>query len=110
MQHRPHQNHRLETVSNELLGGLKLVLRRQPHPQKESKQSARKDPVFKTKERESKQSLRGNPVFKAKEIAYQNKSKERVTGNHTFKAQEKVCQNKLKKGQGKIHMFWNVRE
>ena len=29
----PHQNHRLGTVSNELLGGgLKLVLRVQPHP------------------------------------------------------------------------------
>ena len=35
--------------------------------QKESKQSARKDPVFKTKERESKQSARKDPVFKTKE-------------------------------------------
>ena len=28
----PHYNHRIGTVSNELLGGLKLVLRAKPHP------------------------------------------------------------------------------
>ena len=79
--------------------------------QKESKQSARKDPVFKTKERESKQFFREDPVFKAKEIVYQKNSKQRARENHTFKEQEKECQNQSKKkGQGKIHMFLNVRE
>ena len=39
--------------------------------ERESKQSARKDPVFKTKERESKQSARRNSVFRAKETVYQ---------------------------------------
>ena len=29
----PQQNYRLGTVSNELLAGVKLVLRAQPHPQ-----------------------------------------------------------------------------
>ena len=43
--------------------------------QKESKQTARKDPVFKTKERESKQSARQNPVTRAKESMYQKQSK-----------------------------------
>ena len=78
--------------------------------QKESKKSARKDPVFKTKERESKQFFREDPVFKAKEIVYQKKSKQRARENQTFKEQEKESQNQSKKGQGKIHMFLNVRE
>ena len=43
--------------------------------QKESKRTARKDPVFKTKERESKQSARQNHVFRAKESVYQKESK-----------------------------------
>ena len=78
--------------------------------QKESKKSARKDPVFKTKERDSKQFFREDPVFKAKEIVYQKKSKQRARENQTFKEQEKESQNQSKKGQGKIHMFLNVRE
>ena len=78
--------------------------------QKESKQSARKDPVFKTKERESKQSARKDHVFKGNEIVYQKKSKQRARENQAFKEQEKECQNQSKKGQGKIHMFLNVRE
>ena len=65
--------------------------------QKESKQSARKDHVFKTKERESKQSARRNPVFKGKEIVYQKESKQRARENQTFKEQEKECQNQSKK-------------
>ena len=44
--------------------------------EKESKQSARKDSVFKLKERESKQSARKNPVFRAKERDYQKESKQ----------------------------------
>ena len=78
--------------------------------ERSSKQSARKDPVFKTKERESKQFFREDPVFKAKEIVYQKKSKQRARENQTFKEQEKESQNQSKKGQGKIHMFLNVRE
>ena len=39
--------------------------------ERESTQSARKDPSFKTKERESKQFARRNPVFRAKENVYQ---------------------------------------
>ena len=65
--------------------------------ERSSKQSARKDPVFKTKERESKQFFREDPVFKAKEIVYQKKSKQRARENQTFKEQEKESQNQSKK-------------
>ena len=79
-----------------------------------SKQSARRNPVFRAKEtvyqKESKQVFREDPVFKAKEIVYQKKSKRRARENQTFKEQEKEYQNQSKKGQGKIHMFLNVRE
>ena len=78
--------------------------------ERSSKQSARKDPVFKTKERESKQFFREDPVFKAKQIVYQKKSKQRARENQTFKEQEKKARISQKKGQGKIHMFLNVRE
>ena len=55
--------------------------------------------------------FREDPVFKAKEIVYQKKSKQRARENQTFKEQEKESQNQSKKkGQGKIHMFLNVRE
>ena len=49
--------------------------------QKESKETARKDPVFKMKERESKQSVRENPAFEAKEFVYQKKSKQLARTN-----------------------------
>ena len=57
--------------------------------QKESKQSARKDPVFKAKERESKQSARQNPVFRAKESMYQKESKQSARKDPVFKAKER---------------------
>ena len=57
--------------------------------QKESKQSARKDPVFKTKERESKQFARRNPVFRAKESMYQKESKQSARKDPVFKTKER---------------------
>ena len=57
--------------------------------QKESKQSARKDPVFKTRERESKQSARQNPVFRAKESMYQKESKQSARKDPVFKTKER---------------------
>ena len=57
--------------------------------QKELKQSARKDPVFKTKERESKQFERRSPVFKAKETVYQKESKQSARKDHVFKTKER---------------------
>ena len=57
--------------------------------QLESKQSARKDPVFKTKERESKQSARTNPVFKTKETKYQLESKQSARKDPMFKTKER---------------------
>ena len=64
--------------------------------QLESKQSARKDPVFNTKERESKQSVRGNPVFKAKETVYQLQSKQSARENQNFNAKERIYQKASK--------------
>ena len=53
--------------------------------QKESKQSARKDPVFKTKERESKQFARKDLVFKTKE----RESKQFARKDPVFKTKER---------------------
>ena len=61
--------------------------------QKESKQSARKDPVFKTKERESKQSARKDPVFKTKE----RESKRSARKDHVFKTKEKSSKQSARK-------------
>ena len=57
--------------------------------QKESKQSGRNDPVFKTKERLSKQSSRMNPVFRAKETVYQKESKKSARKDPVFKTKER---------------------
>ena len=46
--------------------------------QKESKLSARNDPVFKTKEIESKRSARRHSPFKTYEIVYQKASRKRL--------------------------------
>ena len=64
--------------------------------QKESKQFARKDPVFKTKERESKQFTRRNPIFKTKETVYQKESKQSARSYPVFKAKETVYQKASK--------------
>ena len=69
--------------------------------QKESKLSARKDPVFKTKERESKQSARKDPVFKTKERA----SKQTVRRNPVFRAKETVYQKESKQSARKDPVF-----
>ena len=73
--------------------------------QKESKQSARKDPVFQTKERESKQSARKNPSFKAKEAVYQKESKQSARKNPSFKAKEAVYQKESKQSARKDPVF-----
>ena len=73
--------------------------------QKESKQSARKDPVFQTKERESKQSARKNPSFKAKEAVYQKESKQSARKDPSFKAKEAVYQKESKQSARKDPSF-----
>ena len=65
--------------------------------QKESKQSARKDSVFKTKERESKQSARRNPVFRAKETVYQKESKQSARKDPVFKTKERESKQSARK-------------
>ena len=57
--------------------------------QRESKRSARKDALFRTKERESKQSERRNPVFRAKETVYQRESKQSERRNPVFRTKER---------------------
>ena len=73
--------------------------------QKESKQSARKDPVFKTKERASKQSARRNPVFRAKETVYQKESKQSARRNPVFRAKETVYQKESKQSARRNPVF-----
>ena len=69
--------------------------------QKESKQSARKDPVFKTKERESKQSARKDPVIKTKE----RESKQFARRNPGFRAKESMYQKESKQSARKDPVF-----
>ena len=61
--------------------------------ERESKQSARRNPVFRAKEtvyqKESKQSARRNPVFRAKETVYQKESKQSARKNPVFKTKER---------------------
>ena len=65
--------------------------------QKESKQSARKNPVFKTKERSSKQSARRNPVFRAKETVYQKESKQSARKDPVFKTKERLSKQSARR-------------
>ena len=69
--------------------------------QKESKQSARKNPVFKAKERSSKQSARKDPVFKTKE----RESKQSARRNPVFRAKETVYQKESKQSARKNPVF-----
>ena len=48
-------------------------------------------------QKEAKQSARRNPVFKTKGIVYQKKSKQLARENEAYLAQEKVYQNAPKK-------------
>ena len=73
--------------------------------QKVSKQCTRKDPVFKTKERESKQSARRNPVFRAKETVYQKESKQSARRNPVFRAKETVYQKESKQSARRNPVF-----
>ena len=57
--------------------------------QRESKQSARKALVLKSKERASKQSARRNPVFRVKETMYQKESKQSARKDPVFKMKER---------------------
>ena len=65
--------------------------------QKVLKQSTRKDPVFKTKERESKRSARRNPVFRAKETVYQKESKQSARKDPVFKTKERESKQSARK-------------
>ena len=73
--------------------------------ERESRQSARKDPVFKAKERESKQSARQNPVFRAKESMYQKKSKQSARQNPVFRAKESMYQKETKQSARQNPVF-----
>ena len=76
--------------------------------QKESKQSARKDPVFKTKERESKQAVRDNPVFKAKEIVYHKKSKQLARENPYFLEWERIKKQQIRQKKRKLNDYSGI--
>ena len=73
--------------------------------QKKSKQSARKDLMFQTRERESKQSARKDPHFKTKEIVYQKESKQCARKDPSFKTKEIVYQKESKQSARKDLIF-----
>ena len=77
--------------------------------ERESKQSARKNPSFKAKEivyqKNSKQSARHNPSFKTKETVYQKKSKQWARKDLSFKTKEIVYQKESKQSARKDLMF-----
>ena len=77
--------------------------------ERESKQSARRNPVFRAKEtvyqKESKQSARRNPVFRAKETVYQKESKQSARRNPNFRAKETVYQKESKQSARKNPVF-----
>ena len=69
--------------------------------ERESKQSARRNPVFRAKEtvyqKESKQSARRNPVFRAKETVYQKESKQSARKDPVFKTKERSSKQYARK-------------
>ena len=69
------------------------------------KRKCRQNEAFQTRERESKQSARKNPSFKAKEIVYQKNSKQSARHNPSFKTKEIVYQKKSKQSARKDLMF-----
>ena len=71
--------------------------------QKESKQSARKDPLYKAKERESKQSVRENPAFKAREMVYQKNSKQRARENPYVLECEGIKKQQIRQEKRKLN-------
>ena len=77
--------------------------------ERESKQSARRNPVFRAKEtvyqKESKQSARTNPVFRAKETVYQKESKQSARRNPVFRAKETVYQKESKQSARRNPVF-----
>ena len=65
--------------------------------QRESKQSARKDPVFRRRERESKQSVRKDPLFKSRETMYQKISKQSARKDPVFRRRERESKQSVRK-------------
>ena len=69
--------------------------------ERESKRSARRNPVFRAKEtvyqKESKQSARRNPVFRAKETVYQKESKQSARKDPVFKTKERSSKQSARK-------------
>ena len=69
------------------------------------KRQSRKNLAIKAKDRQSKQSARRNPVFKAKETVYQKDSKQSARRNPGFKAKEIVYQKESKQSARKDTVF-----
>ena len=65
--------------------------------ERESKQSARKDPTFQRRERESKQSVRKDPLFKSRETMYQKISKQSARKDPVFQRIERESKQSVRK-------------
>ena len=69
------------------------------------KRKCRQNAAFKAKEKQSKQFARTNPVFKAKETKYQLESKQSARTNPVFKAKESLYQLESKQSARKDPVF-----
>ena len=69
------------------------------------KRKCRQNSAFKGKERESKQSARQNPVFRAKESIYQKESKQAARQNPVIRVKENMYQKESKQTARKDPVF-----
>ena len=72
---------------------------------KNYKRKCRQNSAFKGKERDSKQSARQNPVFRAKESIYQKESKQAARQNPVIRAKENMYQKESKQTARKDPVF-----
>ena len=75
--------------SKRALGAKKKEFRNRTEYFQTYRRKCRQNSAFKAKERESKQSARRNPVFRAKETVYQKESKQSARKDPVFKTKER---------------------
>ena len=91
--------------SKRALGAKKREFRNRTEYFQTYRRKCRQKSAFKAKERASKQSARRNPVFRAKETVYQKKSKQSARRNPVFRAKETVYQKESKQSARKDPVF-----
>ena len=79
------------------LGAKRNELRNRTEYFKTYRRKCRQNSAFKAKERESKQSARRNPVFRAKETVYQRESKQSARKDPVFKTKERASKQSARR-------------